>query len=177
MRQCRGVVVLILFISVLAGCEARSRYKTLSFFFDGVPDPDKVSAASGAAGQKGSGKTASKPPRDLSHGPYAAKMCEACHERSSNALVLPLKDLCFKCHRLNIQKKYIHGPVAAGGCRICHEPHSSGRPFLLVSEPQKFCFYCHEEKAVLANEVHKGMDASCTDCHDAHSADNRYFLK
>jgi predicted CXXCH cytochrome family protein len=165
----------VLVVAFLAGCEARTRYRVLSFFFDGVPDPDKVAALAAAAGKDAGEKKAR--PIYRSHGPYEAKMCEACHQRGTNTLSLPMEELCFKCHTLDIRKKYLHGPVAVGGCRVCHEPHGSGRLFLLVSEPQKFCFHCHDEKMVSGNEAHKGVDAPCTTCHDAHSSENRFLLK
>lgn len=172
-----GTLVLtsVLIVAFLTGCEARTRYKVLSFFFDGVPDPDKVAALATDRGKEAGGKA----PRPLyrGHGPYEARMCDACHLRATNTLSLPIEELCFKCHALDIRKKYLHGPVGVGGCRVCHEPHGSGRPFLLVSEPQKFCFYCHDEKMVSGNEVHKGVDAPCTACHDAHSSDSRFLLK
>ena len=169
-------VVCILAILFLAGCDARVRYRTLSFFFDGVPDPDKIAAVANAPGKKG-GKQAIPKPRLVNHGPYEAKLCNACHQRATNALVLPVEELCFKCHTIDIKKKHLHGPVAAGGCRICHDPHGTGRPYLLVSEPKKFCYYCHDEKSVAANEVHKGVEAECIECHDAHSSDNPFLLK
>ena len=147
----------------------------LSFFFDGVPDPDKVAALAAQTAQEEEGKKAK--PKFTGHGPYEAKMCDSCHEKGTNTLVVPVEELCFRCHKLDIRKKYLHGPVAVGGCRICHEPHGSGRPYLLVSEPSKFCFYCHDEQMVSRNEAHKGADTSCTTCHDAHSSDAQFLLK
>lgn len=175
MRRWAGIVVFFLGLTLLLSCEPRSRYKTLSFFFDGVPDPDKVVSAPGDSRQRADERELKN--KFLSHGPYEAKLCEACHQRGSNALVLPMEKLCFKCHTMGLNKKYLHGPVAAGSCRVCHDPHGSGRPFLLVSEAQKFCYYCHAEKAVSATQAHQGMEVSCTECHDAHSSDNRFFLK
>jgi predicted CXXCH cytochrome family protein len=180
MKKWMGIVFPILTILVIAGCAARSRYKVLSFFFDGVPDPDAVVAAAkgpetGAAGGQGGGET--RRSGFLEHGPYGARLCHACHQRASNSLIMPVEKLCLNCHNLNLTKKFVHGPVAAGGCIVCHDPHSSGRKFLLRSDPRQFCLHCHEKKAVFRNPAHKGEDAACTECHDAHSSNKRFMLK
>ena len=154
------------------------RYKVLSFFFDGVPTPEEEAARAMA----GNGKKRRERDTGLkgvyrAHGPFAAKECSACHVKSSNQLILPIEQLCFKCHTMNISKKYVHGPLASGGCRICHLPHGSSYAFLLVSEPKDFCLYCHNKAAILRREVHQGTEEQCTTCHDAHSSDIEYLLK
>jgi predicted CXXCH cytochrome family protein len=163
-----------------AGCSPEVRYRTLSFFFDGVPPP--AGSTPGAFAGKGPGssqKDAAGKPRPSSHGPYAARLCDACHQRvGSNKLILPVEALCLNCHELNIQKKHIHGPLASGGCRVCHEPHGSGKPLLLVAEPNKFCFYCHDETEVGTRAAHKESGGvECTVCHDAHSSNSEFLLK
>lgn len=164
---------------LLFGCGAKTRYKTLSFFFDGVPDPEKVAVESPGKGKKAiPGETASARPKPTTHGPYAAKQCDACHERASNRLVLPIEELCYTCHTLKVGgTQWVHGPLASGGCRVCHDPHGSGYPYLLVSKPEQFCFHCHDRDSISRNEVHKTTETGCTECHDAHMADNRFLLK
>jgi predicted CXXCH cytochrome family protein len=163
---------------LISGCAPSTRYKVLSFFFDGVTDPDSVEKKKPALDWKKKGKD-KKQERKVygQHGPFAAKMCEGCHVRGSNALVVPIEQLCLNCHTLQIEKKWIHGPLIAGGCRICHEPHGSGNPYLLVSESERFCFHCHNERDVLKNPVHSDLNAVCTSCHDAHASDNEYLLR
>jgi predicted CXXCH cytochrome family protein len=169
-------------LSFFAGCGGgASRYKVLSFFFDGVPTPEEEAAALANAGngkkrlQKDTGL---KKGEYKDHGPYAARECGACHVKSSNQLVMPIDQLCFKCHTLDISKKYVHGPLAAGGCRVCHLPHGSAYAFLLVSEPKDFCLYCHDKAGILRREVHQGAEeVQCTTCHDAHSSNIEYLLK
>lgn len=164
---------------VVSGCSPETRYRTLSFFFDGVPNPQEQKTEI-FRGRR-SGIVAPNPgdkPRNISHGPYAAKLCEACHLRGGGKLIMPVEELCLNCHDLNIRKKYIHGPVASGGCRVCHEPHGSGRAFLLVAEPTTFCFYCHDEAEVNTREVHaSAAGTQCTVCHNPHSSDNNFMLK
>jgi predicted CXXCH cytochrome family protein len=161
----------------LHGCAANTRYKVLSFFFDGVPSPEETAGEAGKAGKKNRAETASERPGYLEHGPYAAKQCNGCHVRASNRLVLPIEELCFKCHSLDIRKRYLHGPLASGGCNVCHDPHGSMYPFLLVAESREFCLTCHDANSIAKRNVHKGDKAQCTKCHDAHSSDKMYLLK
>ncbi|MDA8099743.1 MAG: hypothetical protein M0042_08960 [Nitrospiraceae bacterium] len=172
------ILAVVLIGSLAAGCSPETRYRTLSFFFDGVPPP-------GGSGQElRSGRATGEPKeppkvRPTTHGPYAARLCEACHQRGSgNKLILPVEELCLKCHVVSIAKKNVHGPLASGGCRVCHEPHGSGKAYLLVADPTTFCFYCHDEQEVGTRDVHKASGgAECTECHDAHSSDNPFLLK
>ena len=160
------------------GCDATARYKVLSLFFDGVPPPaaPAVEEAKQAAGAGGA-----LPARQVGfrgHGPYAAKMCNACHEPGAmNALVAPPGELCFRCHQISMNKKYVHGPLASGGCIACHDPHSSQYRYLLVSESDDFCFYCHDRQTVARVSAHRDVQEQCTACHDAHMSDKKYLLK
>ncbi len=171
-----GLAVFFSLMSFFFGCTPRQRYQTLSFIFDGVPNPDeKPPERQARLGEIAAAQSAKRTYKE--HGPYGAKMCHACHDRSTNALIMPVQKLCVNCHNLQLNKKYIHGPVAAGGCKVCHEPHGSSFPFLLVAAPQKFCFYCHNEKDVARNPVHQGVAEECTQCHDAHMSDSPNMLK
>ena len=163
-------------MALLSGCEAKTRYRVLSFFFDGVPAPEDRSRS--AVGQgPAAGDQAGKPkPRPSLHGPYAAKMCSACHDANTNALLLPTNKLCFKCHTLQTGKRQ-HGPVAAGSCLACHDPHRSSNEYLLVSPAREFCTYCHDPEEIFSREVHQGAPVSCTECHNPHGSDNEYFLR
>jgi predicted CXXCH cytochrome family protein len=145
-------------------------------FFDGVPPPkaevatelESPPAASSRTRVVGAGE----------HGPYAAKLCDACHERGGrNALVAPRDQLCFRCHEFKTTKKYVHGPLASGACLVCHDPHSSRFRHLLVSEADGFCLSCHDRGTVEKIAGHEGVGEQCTECHDAHMSDERYLLK
>ncbi len=161
------------------GCNATSRYEVLSTVFDGVPTP--APAARPATDGQGSASPVAVAveefkPRD--HGPYAARLCNACHESAAtNALVVPREQLCFRCHEIKLDKKYIHGPLASGGCLSCHDPHGSRYRYMLVSEASTFCLYCHDRQAIAKNPAHASLEGQCTDCHDAHMSDKRYLLK
>jgi predicted CXXCH cytochrome family protein len=174
-------IVLLVTVALPYGCSSGNpevKYRILSFFFDGVPPPAGTGPEGSAVGRKEDRKK-DEPKKDIfmAHGPYAARLCNGCHIRGSNKLLMPIKELCFMCHTLDVSKKYVHGPLAAGGCAVCHAPHGSNYAFYLVSESRDFCFYCHDKKAVFASNVHQGVSEECTVCHDAHSSDTEYLLK
>jgi len=191
MKQCVVMIICAAAVFLVYGCSTQyllqddkgnvlgspeQKYKALSLIFDGVPKPGEEDPSkklkirdrrqpTGTAGFYGE------------HGPFAAKLCDACHEAGSNELVMPVEELCLNCHVLNLKKKKIHGPVASGGCRVCHNPHGSQYKYFLMDESVKFCFYCHKKEDVLKREVHKQTTEQCTTCHSAHSADNEFLLK
>jgi predicted CXXCH cytochrome family protein len=168
-------------VAMLFGCEARARYRVLSIFFDGVPNPDAPTAT--AAGNQDAGGRVAADKRETGknqyteHGPYAARLCEGCHQRGTNKLLLPIESLCLHCHSIAMDKKRVHGPIASGGCKVCHDPHSSSNRFLLVSDSKEFCLYCHDKNEISTREVHQGMSEECITCHDAHGSDNDFLLK
>jgi predicted CXXCH cytochrome family protein len=157
----------------------------LCLLFDGVPPPKGMEpcdgtpggAAGGAVIAKAGNDAENKAGRYTEHGPYAAKLCEGCHMRQTNKLILPMEDLCLNCHALDTSTKNMHGPLAAGGCVVCHNPHGSGNEYLLVSKAKDFCLYCHQQEDILKKEVHKAGENGCTTCHDAHGSDNDYLLR
>jgi predicted CXXCH cytochrome family protein len=156
------------------GCNARTRYAVLSFFFDGVPPPPTEAEAGLAA----PGTVPSRRVKHGEHGPYAAKLCAACHaSAAANTFVAPRDQLCFACHELPREERYVHGPLASGGCTACHDPHSSPYRYLLVSESDRFCFYCHAPQAIANIAAHGGDSEQCTTCHDPHMSDKPYLLR
>jgi predicted CXXCH cytochrome family protein len=173
------VVASVSFVAVLSlGCDPTSRYKVLTFFFDGVPPPRPAGEAEGT--QAATQADSLRPRRVVTsqHGPYAAKLCNACHESTaSNTFVVPPAQLCFRCHDIRLDRQYIHGPLASGGCTACHDPHSSRYRYLLVSESDDFCFHCHERQAVAKVGAHAGVEGQCTFCHDPHMSGKRYLLR
>lgn len=166
----------ILLAALSFACSAETRGRILPIFFDGVPPP----RSAGGAPAPGSAPAASAggQPGYREHGPYAARLCGACHQSTSaNALVAPADQLCFQCHALRLDRKYIHGPIASGGCLVCHDPHRSPNAALLVSSSDSFCFYCHAPRSVQAIEGHAGVEGGCTECHDAHASNEPHLLR
>lgn len=174
-----AVVASICAVAALSiGCNATSRHKVLSFFFDGVPPPRVAETTEGKQLATSAGAVRSRKVGYRGHGPFAARMCNACHEtRTTNALVAPVEQLCLRCHEFRLEKKYIHGPLASGGCRVCHEPHNSQYRYLLVSESDAFCSHCHEGQTMARIGPHGSMEEKCTACHDAHMSDKKYLLR
>jgi predicted CXXCH cytochrome family protein len=168
----------------LFGCEAHSRYRVLCFLFDGVPVPrgevpcdgQSLASVSGEGKNANTGKAVAR--NYIQHGPYAARLCEGCHQRQTNQLLMPANDLSLYCHVLSVMKKRVHGPVASGSCGVCHDAHGSGNEYLLVSQSQDFCLYCHQRQDVVNISAHQDMDATgCTTCHDAHASNNDHLLR
>ena len=165
-------------IALTVGCSAGTRHKVLSFFFDGVPPPPSAAPTEGGQATDAPSLPHSRRAGHSEHGPYAARLCQACHDQgATNAPVAPGGRLCLNCHDLKLDRTYVHGPLASGGCLVCHDPHSSPNRHLLVSDSDTFCFYCHDPKDVVRSEIHQGVQGNCTDCHDAHMSDTRYLLK
>lgn len=178
MKLSTAVGFICLVAALAVGCSAASRHNVLSRLFDGVPplapaaEPGQArpEARVAAAGQRIVGYQ--------EHGPYAARLCNACHEAgATNALMAPPDELCFKCHNLRLDRKYIHGPLASGGCLVCHDPHSSQYRYLLVSESDGFCSHCHAKTTIEKVSAHLGAGERCTTCHDAHMSDRAFLLK
>ena len=170
------ILICVAGVVMLCGCGAQTRYKVLSFFFEGVEDPSQSSRTQSNAGADA--KTSAEGPakQESKHGPFVAKLCSACHDPNTNVLLLPKDQLCLRCHELQTGRKQ-HGPVAAGSCLACHDPHRSSSAYLLVAPAQEFCAYCHDLKEVYSHAVHKDKNTSCTVCHNPHGSDNDYLLR
>ncbi len=177
-------VALVLFIQ----CSPMRVHRTLSIFFDGVPDSTQavrkpvqnhLSAAVSITNDSAvlSGKAELK---FKLHKPYQEHQCEQCHDAVNiGRLKKPQPDLCYSCHD-NYTEKYafVHGPVSSGHCLACHNPHLSENRKLLTRSEDRICSYCHRSEQVLENKVHQ-QAASVTDClhcHHAHGGKDHYMV-
>ncbi len=211
-RYTRVLLIGIALAAVALGqaCQQTTKHKILSTLFDGVPpletqtregstpsaESDVEKAALEGATERGSRTRRTQPPRPsgmVKHPPFAARMCEGCHQVRRAASVAPMgfslraeKDkLCSMCHEdmsqeaLRERYRWIHGPVQYGACLECHNPHESPYPFMRKQATvRKLCLNCHDEGGVRANEIHSGFDETdCTDCHNPHGSQVRYMLK
>lgn len=168
--------VLALTLGAAFSCSVTEKnYTTLSFFFDGVPDPNaKAKGGPGAVALD----MASSPTYSV-HKPYAAGACAECH---SQAYELTPQDsgICMKCHkdRTNEYPK-MHGPVAAAACLWCHAPHESAEAHLMKKPAREVCLQCHEAASLSVERVPEHADAarSCLDCHSGHGGTASFFLR
>lgn len=171
----------------LSGCTATYRYKLLSFFFDGVPNPATDTALhpadtlsrSDTTTYQANGIAASTPQMHI-HSPYREKECAACHDNSiMGRFTKATPDLCYQCHDdFSETYKVLHSPVAEGQCTQCHSPHQSANANLLIRTNRAICFLCHDSDDVLKSETHEDIqDADCTECHNPHGGEDKYVLR
>jgi len=167
---------------VIARCTPEKKFHVLSFFFDGVPDPNKKTVVDSSSTVSTAYNTV--PVAIVSeasaHPPFEEHKCTSCHAGEfSNALIKPQPYLCYTCH-VDFNSKYqlLHGPASSGYCTYCHDPHGSDHKKLLRITGQDLCFQCHEPKQVLKNKKHENIGKeNCTECHNPHGGENRSFLK
>jgi predicted CXXCH cytochrome family protein len=168
------------------GCSPQAKYRVLSTFFDGVPNPNAKTAAVAvnAAQEK---NTVARQATASVHKPYAEQHCDSCHAGGAEQALAfqstaSLRDsnLCMKCHdKVPTSHPLMHAPVAAKACLFCHSPHESPLPHLLSAAQPGLCTQCHEP-ALLGKSVpeHQASDSQCLSCHMGHGSEtSRYFLR
>jgi predicted CXXCH cytochrome family protein len=165
------------------GCSPEKHYKTLSIFFDGVPDPHaKTSAANGS--NSGISQLGS-PTRQAglivsTHKPFAEENCTACHAQATQIFASAMDaTVCLNCHG-KVMDAYpvMHGPVIGRACLWCHEPHESTSRSLLKTVAPSLCTQCHERESLTQRtDGHRLETASCLDCHTGHGGHALPFLR
>ena len=166
------VVVVLSMIGVIGCSTSASRYKVVSFFFDGVPNPD---ASKLVVRQKSTGRPI------YVHQPYAEQKCDSCHTSTQDifARAMVPTERCLSCHP-NVVAKYakMHGPVASMECMQCHSGHQSLEPHLLKVASPKLCLNCHLPATLsVATAAHTDLTVSCIDCHSGHGGEDTRMLK
>ncbi|MGD0139234.1 MAG: cytochrome c3 family protein [Tepidisphaeraceae bacterium] len=169
-RPVYAMAILAILSMLAVGCSVAKNYKTLSFFFDGVPDPNAPVATPVSMSVAGpNGELA--PVKMYRHKPFAEGKCAECHAADKKHLVTVKAELCVKCHAPAVkQYPVMHAPVAIGQCLWCHEPHESDSPKLLKTTAPELCLQCHDQN-LLSSDVksHQLADqANCLDCHTGH---------
>ena len=115
----RGLVIALALAALLAacaaGCSPRKRYQVLSFFFDGVPNPDAPRGPAGAARRSARGNQTL-----YVHKPFAEEKCNSCHLNSEDiftrANIRP--NACLDCHAaVQTEHAQMHGPVVNTLCQ------------------------------------------------------------
>ncbi len=176
-------VSLVLFM--ILSCSNRS----LSLFFDGVPNADSTKSTdsqplftplSDSSSQKLTKETVIINGAGVYHPDYRQKKCEKCHQLEHGyRLNQRQPELCYQCHKnINDQYKKIHGPVAAGFCSTCHQPHKSQFSALLKMSVRDVCRHCHEPGDIVKNNAHqRSSKTECLECHNPHGGDTANLLR
>lgn len=176
-RPC-GLASLALLLAVaLGGCDVKTHYKTLSFFFDGVPPPEAPKPTEAAAPTP---PKPGAPSREVfTHKPFGANQCAACHDLAQGNRPDTSSALCFRCHGDEKAKgKVVHLPVAYGDCLACHHPHQSGYKYQLKNPPPTLCFQCHDPALMGGKVKHPAVEqVGCPFCHSPHSAGEERLLQ
>ncbi|MBI1827507.1 MAG: hypothetical protein HY287_18035 [Planctomycetes bacterium] len=185
-QTCRLILVSVIGVApaMIVACTEATKYKTLSFFFDGVPPPGSASTANAAAPNNrddnlGAPAPVATPKRSYPHTPYRDNRCEGCHDVAGGGLVRPIKEgLCLTCHTKLLEGvRYVHGPVAVRDCTVCHEYHASPYPNLLSNDPTTTCLNCHDRSDLSAESHPPTLEQGCVDCHNPHGGTDRFFVK
>jgi predicted CXXCH cytochrome family protein len=176
-------------IGLLSGCDPVTTHKITSTIFDGVPSmPSAEEYCQDYHQKKLAEETEAEKQKQLArekglaseHPPYAEKRCDNCHDKNTDSgFVVPTKDLCNVCHPDFLKGAFAHGPAAVGACTMCHVPHNSRFQSLLKKPKNEICDSCHQEKrqAVGLHNSVKAKNMVCTDCHNPHAGNARFFLE
>jgi predicted CXXCH cytochrome family protein len=167
-----------------------NKYEWLSFFFDGVPDPNAVDSQAetvqvghSAIVELGAGYSTQPISTVTIHEPYEKRNCQSCHESAfSQNLLVARNELCFTCHfEGGIRETLTHAPVLSGDCWVCHDPHQSNSKFLLTREEPEMCLQCHDGVTMDIPAGHSNVPEinmnSCSQCHDPHGNNNDAYLR
>jgi len=159
-------------LGIWVGCTVTpENYEFLSYFFDGVPDPNAPIGAPGVP--------ISQSPTYTAHQPFLDGKCVDCHGRRFNVTAVDAT-VCLQCHEgITEAQPLMHGPVAALACLWCHTPHESPYAALLKSPPREVCSACHTPDmlgAARTPEHRPDSTVSCVECHSGHGGTTRYFL-
>jgi predicted CXXCH cytochrome family protein len=160
------------------GCSEKRDYKLLSFFFDGVPDPNAPRAGMPGAGGRGAAGTVVMA---STHKPFAEEKCPVCHTNKQGLGFQSTTlgaEVCLTCHKTLLKAHpYMHGPVTAMACLWCHDPHETAFPHLLKAASPDICLQCHDRELLSANPPEHVAGGSCLNCHSGHGSSVRYLLK
>jgi predicted CXXCH cytochrome family protein len=172
-------------MTIWLGCSVEKHYDVLSFFFDGVPDPDAEDALVWRGGSRAGGVAQPLIVRSA-HSAYAERRCNECHGETSayGFLVEGFDQLdattCLQCHG-DVLETYpvLHGPVAVHACLWCHLPHESAYDHLLAVRSPQLCLQCHDLGLMESPQPpeHVDIQRDCLDCHSGHGGRDLRFLK
>jgi len=164
-----GIVVFIfvsLFLSI-TGCNEYTRYRVLTFFFTGVPEPGaeakKEEVPKGMTLKEYLKKGLTSRTVPFLHGPYASQQCYQCHSTTKSAAL-----------RSVVRMKQKKGLGFKAATEVAER---------LVKPVTELCVDCHAEKSV-ESAYNKGLwvhgpvsSGMCTVCHHPHTSRYPYMLR
>ena len=181
-----GLMLLVFFGVLVVSCDEVERYKTLTFFFDGVPPLGQEGLQEELINSYFQESTQTRP-KQLWYVHEPQKDCTLCHGRRKQLrgfslqvrLTAPVPKLCYGCHAdYTVSAPFVHGPVAVGQCLFCHNQHKSKIEHLLKEPEPKLCYLCHDINTVELMPAHfTNQQFACTGCHNAHASPVKALLK
>ncbi len=181
-----GLMLLVFFGVLVVSCDEVEHYKTLTFFFDGVPPLGQEGLQEEFANSNFQ-VSMQISPKQLWYVHEPQKDCTLCHGKRKQQrgfslqvqLTAPVPKLCYGCHAdYTVSASFVHGPVAVGQCLFCHNPHKSKIKHLLKEPEPKLCYLCHDINTVELIPAHfKNQQFACTGCHNAHASPVKALLK
>lgn len=176
-------LILFFFIILSTACSIQKHYRILSFFFDGVPNPEKaeiIVEVDTVEIEVDTLVAVNTVPLEYVHKPYQDRKCSNCHDNTRMGMLNePMPDICVSCHT-DFQLNYgnPHGPVTGGHCNTCHHPHKTRHQKLLIKPENELCFHCHEANRINDNPFHSGIgENTCLECHNPHGSNNHMLLE
>jgi predicted CXXCH cytochrome family protein len=92
----------------------------------------------------------------FSHGPYAARLCSACHPAPAKGKVslkaASVDSLCYQCHSnfkaemAGAKSRHKLLDKSDRSCMECHDPHAANQEYHLKKPAQDLCLGCHVEQ-------------------------------
>lgn len=161
-------VLLLVLLMTLSACSREVRYKTLTFFFTGVPPLDY------------------KPPVQVQQ--QGGADLTAMQRYNLDRLVAASQ-------RPQYSGSYTHGPFASNNCEVCHQLQTESgigfsggaddkpgvNPTEFQAPREELCTGCHTSKgakavAAAGLRLHGPAISDCTLCHNHHASPEQYFL-
>ncbi|MBI5863118.1 MAG: hypothetical protein HZB38_01130 [Planctomycetes bacterium] len=183
MRRGRKLIIvgLLAGVGLTAACAPTTRYRVLSFFFDGVPEPGAKPRKASAAEEKLIIPIAQPMKKEVfAHAPYRGNLCRECHDPTGSWLEMTVEaGLCEKCHAaFEESRPLVHRPAADRNCLACHSPHESAYPGVLTRSPETLCDDCHRREDLNCGPHHETLSSDpCLSCHDPHGGADPFFLR
>jgi len=176
---CVGILLLI------GACSVEKHYRSLSFFFDGVPNPElirqqAISDSLEAIADENEVIAEIGKSDFILHPPYKERKCDHCHNQGQmGSLNESMPQLCTQCHpNLGMQSTFTHGPARGGYCTQCHHPHKAKEEKLLLQSGRELCLNCHDVNSLFAGDFHdSGDESDCISCHNPHGSENHSLLQ